>query len=266
MWKKSFLSSLIPALAIFFMLAGCSDDDTDDLIQLEEKIRGMWVNTHVDDEPVLTNEAFMTDYHADFSQLYAIGLNIDQDNRAWFENTNYTYSVEEEMIIVEGPDVFGDEFYMEFDIHEIDDEHMRYTVPTFTINGESHPDPHTYTLEKVTDDHLEDLQGTWHALSTSADGDHTEYYWNYAENGTYDIYYQDDEGNWLLHANEYNQYFLYGELLVMNFHGGPLSGNHSQDFIAWNIDIHGDSMTWTALRENDEIHSFELQRVEEPPL
>ncbi len=261
------LSGLLPALFLSFLLAGCSDDDTDDLNQVEDMLRGIWVNTHVDDEPVVTNEAFMTDYRVDFTQLYAIGLDIDDDNRAWFENTNYTYSLDGETIIVEGPDVFGDEFYMEFDIHEIDDQYMRYSVSTFLINGEPHPDPYTYTLEKVIDEPLGDLQGTWHGQSTSPDGDPTQYYWTYSENGTYDMYFQDEDGDWLVHTNEDNQYFLYGELLVMNFHGGPLSEKNHQGYQAWNIDdINGHIMTWTALRENGEIHSFELEKVEEPLL
>lgn len=259
-------SGLLPALFTSFMLVGCSDDDNDEILDLEEQIRGMWVNTQVDDEPVVTNEAFMTDYRIDFSQRYAIGLDIDDANSSWFENTEYTYSVENGMVIVEGPDVFGDEFYMEFEIHEIDDQHMRYSVPIFMINGEPHPDPHTYTLERVTDDHLDDLPGTWQAQASGANGGEAEYYFDYFMDGSYSLYFRDDEDNWLMHADEDNQYYLYGGLLVMNFNGGPLAANNEQGFEAWRIELNGDNMTWSALREDGETHSVELERVAEPPM
>ncbi len=68
------------------MLMGCSDEK----VTFDDLILGLWVNTHVNDQPVLTDEAFVCDYRADLTQLYAIVLALDEENNSWIENTAYT--------------------------------------------------------------------------------------------------------------------------------------------------------------------------------
>ncbi len=70
----------------------------------------------------------MTEYRADLSQLYAIGLVIDEDNKSWFENTAYPYVIDGKIITIEGPDTFGDYFYMEFFITSLDNDTMKADI------------------------------------------------------------------------------------------------------------------------------------------
>ncbi len=256
--KKLFF--VISAFALVLM--GCSDDET----SFDDLVVGMWVNTHVNNQPVLTDAAFVTEYRAGLSQLYATGLTIDEDNKSWFETTTFTYVVDGKNITIEGPDVFGDYFYMEFSITSIDDEKMEYVVNTFKINGEDFPDPHTYTLARVKTDLTDDFTGTWYGRNTTPGAPETYHYWDYFPDGTFDYYFQDEDENWVNKPDNDGEWYLYGNLLASNYSNDLQTGGTGRNFECWDISIDGNIMTWHGLREDGFIVTFEMEKVDNPPL
>ncbi len=244
------------------LFAGCSDEE----ISYDDQILGLWVNTHVNNKPVLTDEAFACDYRADLSQLYAIGLTLYEDNTSWVENTAYTYTINGKTIIVEGPDVFGNYFNMEFAILSLDKDTLRYDVTTFRINGEEFPDPDTYTLARVKTDLTDAFVGTWYGRSTTPGAPETYHYWDYFADGTFDYYYQDEDGNWINKPDNDGEYFLYGNLLASNYSNDLQTGGTGRAFECWNITIDGNHMAWEGLREEGLVVTFEMNKVEGPPL
>ncbi len=49
---------------------------------------------------MIADEAFVCDYRADLTQLYAIGIILDEDNKSWIENNHIATF---EMIRVDSP-------------------------------------------------------------------------------------------------------------------------------------------------------------------
>ncbi len=248
--------------AFVLVLVGCSDEK----ISFDDLVLGMWVNTHVNNQPVLTDAAFVTEYRADLSQLYAIGLVIDEDNKSWTENTAYTYVIDGKTITIEGPDVFDNIFHMEFSIISLDNDTMQYDVNKFSINGEEFPDPNTYTLARVKTDLADAFVGTWYGRCTSPGGPETYHYWDYFADGTFDYYFQDDDENWINKPDNYGEYFLYGNLLASNYSNDLQTGGTGRNFECWNISIDDNKMFWHGLRENGHVVTFEMERVDSPPL
>ncbi len=251
---------MITALAL--TLVGCSDEET----SFDDLISGIWVNTHVNNQPVLTDAAFVTEYRADLSQLYAIGLVIDEDNKSWIENTAYTYVIDGKTITIEGPDTFGDYFFMEFFITSLDNDTMKYVVNTFKINGEEFPDPDTYTLARVKTDLSDAFVGTWYGRNTTQGEPETYHYWDYFADGTFDYYYQDEDDNWINKPDNDGEYFLYGNLMATNYSNDLQTGGTGRNYECWNISINDDIMTWHGLRENGHNVTFEMEKVDSPPL
>jgi hypothetical protein len=256
--KKSFL--MIAALALVMM--GCNNED----ISFDDLVLGMWVNTHVNNQAVLTDATFITEYRADLSQLYAIGLDIDENNKSWIENTAYTYLIDGKTITVEGPDDFDNYFYMEFSILSLDEDTMKYVVNTFRINGEEFPDPDTYTLAKVKTDLTDDFVGTWYGRNTTPGASETYHYWDYFADGTFDYYYQDEDENWVNKPDNDGEYFLYGNLLSSNYSNDLQRGGTGRNFECWDISINDNMMTWHGLRGNGVVVTFEMEKVDGPPL
>ncbi len=256
--KKIFI--VITAITLIF--SGCNDDE----ISYNDLVLGLWVNTHVNNQPVLTDATFVTDYRADQSQLYAVGLVIDEDNESWIENNAYTYVIDGKTITIEGPDAFGNVFYMEFVILSLDKDTMRYAVEAFNINGEEFPDPNTYTLAKVKTDLSDAFIGTWYGRCTSPGGPETYHYWDYFADGTFDYYFQDEDENWINKPDNDGEYFLYGNLLASNYSNDLQTGGTGRAFECWDITIDGNHMAWYGLREKGLVVTFEMNKVEGPPL
>ncbi len=253
---------LLIITAIALMLFGCGDEEN----PFDYLIQGLWVNTHVNDQPVTTNEAFICDFRADLTQLYAIGLTLDEENKSWIENSAYTYKIIGKTIIIEGPDVFDNIFYLEFTILSLDEDALRYSVKIFKINGEEFPDPYIYTMTKVKTDLADNFVGTWYGRSTTGGASEAYHYWDYFADGTFDYYFKDDEENWIKKPDNEGRYFLYGNLLASNYTNDLLSGETGKAYECWSISIVDNKMTWHGLRENGLIVTFEMDKVDNPPL
>ncbi len=243
---------------------GCKKDKEIDYASL---ILGTWVNTHVDNAAAHTDASFAFEFRTDNIQPFAKGYILDENNKTWLVNNNYTYSVNGTRISINGTSVLGNRFHMEFDILSVDENSLSYSVSKFMIDDVEYPDPKIYTNKKVTTDLTSKFVGTWYGKSTTpGNADSSYHYWEYLANGHFNYYYQDDKGNWVNKPDNEGVYFLYGGLLASNYTNDLISGETGKAFECWNFRIEGSTMFWTGLRENGLVSSFRMEKAAGPPL
>lgn len=254
---------LLTGFIISFLFWGCKKEDEIDYASL---ILGSWVSTDVDNESVLTDASFAIEFRSDKTETYASGFVLDENNKTWIENENYTYTVNGNKIIIDGSDEIGSNFHMEFDILSVDQYTLKYSVSKFLVDDVEYPDTKIYINKKVKEDLTSQFVGTWHGKTTTPGStDNNYYYWDYFADGHFDFYFQDDEGNWVNKPDNEGKYFLYGDLMATNFTNNLLSGETGKAFECWNISIIGNTMFWSGLRENGLISSFQMEKVDSPP-
>jgi hypothetical protein len=262
---KNKIVHLIAFAVMFSVLAtGCKKESDPNYGEL---LLGTWINTHVNNLPVLTDESFTVSFLADQTEVYSIGVQLDDNNSTWIENDSYTYVVNGDLIIIDGSDSFGSVYHMEFKILALDEEWLNYSIEEFTVDGESFPNTKTYACYKITTDFSSEFTGTWYGECTSADcADTTSHYWEYFADGSYSYYFQDEAGNWIKKLDNEGRYFLYGHLFVSNHASDQVAGGMGKAYECWDFEIVGANMVWTGWRENEEIVTYEMNRVSGPPV
>lgn len=247
---------------ILLLFCSCKDEETD----YAELIVGKWGNTLVNYEPILTDASFICEYRSDMVQLYANGFKLDDINKTWMENDNYEYDVEDKNIIIDGTDVLDHSYHMEFEILLIDENYLTYSVKKFFIDDVDYPDSNIYTCKKVKNDYSEQFTGVWYGKCTTAGTSDTKFhYWEYFADGSFNYYYLDDAEKWIKKSDNEGGYFLYGTLLATNYTNDLVSGGNGKAYECWNIEINGNNMTWTGLRENNHVVTYQMVRVESAP-
>lgn len=242
----------------------CHKDNSQDYSSL---LLGTWVNTNVNDLSVLTDATFVMQLRSDKIELYANGNTVDKDNKTWIEDDKYSYKVNGNIITIDGVGALGGKFHMEFKIRSVDALTLNFSVNKFMIDNVEYPDPKIYMLKKVITDLGSQFVGTWYGKSTTpGSGDNNYHYWEYFADGHFNYYYQDAKGQWFKKQDNDGKYFLYGDFLASNYTNDLLTGGRGKAFECWNISIIDKSMFWTGIRENSQITSFRMDRVQSPPV
>jgi len=154
------MNKLLSAFILFsLLLVGCKKESKPDYATL---LIGQWVNTQVDNKPILTNDSFVVEYRPDMVEVYSKGFSLDSNNKSWIVNYKYTYIVDGDLIIIDGVSDPGNKFHMEFRILYLDQEILTYSVELFMIDNVEYPDPKIYTSMRVTEDLSGILTGTWY--------------------------------------------------------------------------------------------------------
>jgi len=257
--KKMLIVVVVVLLALVY---GCRKEDEPDYTTM---IRGVWINTHVNDQPVLTDLAYVMEFRADFTEIYASGVVINDSNRTWIVNDQFTYTVKENRLLIDGENDEGNQFSMEFMIIRVDESTLRYTVNKFLVDNVLYTDTKTYTCTRVTKNLKPQFEGTWYGRSTTPGSDSSYHYWDYFADGTYDYYYQNSTSQWIKKQDNEGLYFLYGDYLASRYTNDLLSGAYGKAYECWNIRIEGNKMYWTGLRQGGITTSFEMERVAGPP-
>lgn len=249
-------------LFLSLLFCGCKKEETN----YTELLSGTWVNTQINGEKIPSDSSFVSEYRPKGVQMYAQGYQLDENNKSWIENDSFTYTVEGEKIMIDGTDAMNKNYHIEMDIKTLDEESFTYSVTSFSMDHTEYPDTAVYTCLKATEDYTSSFTGIWYGSSTSpgAAGDQY-YYWEYKTDGSFNFYYQDNEGNWLVDADEESHYFLYGDFLATNYTAARVADGNNMFYDCWNIHIDGNTMTLTALRENNQIESYEMEKVESLP-
>ena len=257
------INLLISLALITILFGGCAKEDDPNYAEL---LKGTWVNTMVNDQAVLTDAKFSMEFKLDNTELYANGIQQDDNNKSWHENSNYTYSINGSIITIDGNDVLGNSYHMVFNILLLNQEELNYSVQTFELNGELITDAKTYTCEKVTQDFSAEFIGVWYGRCTSeGTTDSLYHYWEYFADGSYNYYYQDENSNWIKKSDNEGRYFLYGNLMASNYSNDLISGDTGLAYECWNFSLDGNNMVWTGLRENNVTITYEMEKVSSPP-
>lgn len=254
---------LFTGMIISVLFTGCKKDKKTDYASL---ILGVWLNTLIDNNPVLTDNSYVIEFRSNQVESYAKGFVLDSNNKTWIENAKYNYTVDGDMIIIDGIDDPGNSFHMEFKILSIDQQILSYSVRKFIINNIEYPDQKIYNCKKMTADLTKQFIGTWYGKSTTPGStDTSNHYWDYFANGHYDYYYRDGGGNWINKPDNEGFYFLYGDFLASNYTNDLIIGGKGKSFECWNISIAGDTMFWTGFRDNGLATSFRMEKAPGPP-
>lgn len=256
------LIALLAALSVCSF--GCKENDNNEMPSL---LIGKWINTQVSGSDILTDNVFFMQLRNDQTQLFAKGFDLDATNRAWMENSKYTFSSDGSTISINGTDVLGKKYKMQFNIMTLDDTQLKYSVKSFTIDGVSFPDTNTYTCRRITSDYSSQFVGVWYGKCVTAGHPDTNYhYWEYFADGTYNYYYKNDADEWIKKSDNEGKYFLYGDVFASNYTNDLISGGTGKAFECWNFSILNDTMTWTALRQGNKTVRYEMKKVSAPPV
>jgi hypothetical protein len=258
MKKSAFVFALI-----LILLSSCTNNES----EYPTLIQGLWVNTEVNHQPVLTDETFAMEFKSDGSQMFARGFQLDSLNKTWMENENYTYEMAENTLTIDGTDALDMEFHLVFEIITLNQTTLIYSVKTFTNNGLSYPDSKIYTCKRVTNDFKTSFEGIWYGHCISVGTTDLKYhYWKYLNDGNYTYYYQDSNDVWISKTDNEGQYFLYGNLFVSNYSNDLISGGTGKAYECWSFDIEADTMVWNGLRVDNKTVTYEMERVVNTPL
>lgn len=246
------------------LTAGCKKEVHPDY---ETLLIGTWINSAIDGNVVKTDNAFVCDLRADKSGLYALGVDINDDNKLWIENDDFSYSIDGDEVTIEGTDVLNRSIKIEIEIKSISATEFTGTFDQFKVDGVNYSNSKIYTFKKLTTNYSAQFVGVWYGHCTSAGTTDTKYhYWEYFADGSYKYYYQDENDNWVLKEDNNGAYFLYGNYFASNYSNDLLSGGTGLAYECWNISIAGNQMTWTGLRDNGAVVTYEMEKRDAPPV
>lgn len=253
---------IIVFITISLAFVSCKKDNHPNY---EELLQGTWVNTMVNEQPVLTDETFTMEFKAENTQLYSSGFQLDENNKSWLENSNFTYSISGSLIIIDGTDMLGNSYHIVYNILSINEYTLTYSVQTFTMNDEEIANTNIYSCKKVTEDFSTEFVGIWYGRCTTVgNADSLFHYWECTDNGDYYYYYQDENGNWVKKIETGSNYFLYGQLMAGNYSFDIVGGGTGLTFECWDFTLDGNKMVWTGLRENNITITYEMEKVSSP--
>ncbi len=252
---------------LFLLPLGCSEDEIPVGAEYTKLLIGKWVNVTANNNSILTDASFVMEFKINYVEMYATGFQLDENNKIWMENSNYTFSVNNDVISIDGKDILGKVYHLELKIISLNDSLLKYSDSKIIIDGVDYTNPVEYTCKRITKDYSSQFVGVWYGKCTSENNNDTTYhYWEYFADGSYNYYYQDENNKWIKKSDNEGKYFLYQNLFVSNYSNDLQSGIKGKAYEGWNFSISGNTMTWTGLRENNKTVTYEMTRADNPPV
>ncbi len=246
----------------------CTNEDNpvDPATNLSEMIIGKWITADIGGQAALTNAKMVTTF---ISTTKAIASSSKVD----FTEKDSKWNVyREDDVVIAGNKVtltgYPNEhttLINEYDVSSITNTELIGTWKHITVvdGVETVNTQYDIRLVKGADDYRADIIGTWEGHCTSEGSefdDGQEHRWQYNADGTY-VYYVKDGDNWVPSANTLNEYFVDGTLLCSRWID---QGQENREW--WEINIDGDKMNCTALRQKEDgstfTATFEMKKVE----
>jgi len=256
---------LICGVTVF---TSCSKDDNSVTpnLNIPEKIIGKWIISDKDGLPMPTNRTNVFTFVSATKAYMSASLNARPEvNPEWMDNIEANVTINGNLMTLT---LHADEhktMVHEFIVTDINaTEFTANHKVTVTVDGNvMFVDEDVIRLTKVTADYRTAIVGTWEGHCTSEGSvfdDGQEHRWQYNADGTY-VYYIKDGDNWVPSANTLNEYFVDGTLLCSRWID---QGQENREW--WEINIDGDKMNWTALRQKEDgstfTATFEMKKVE----
>jgi len=233
---------------------------------LAEMIIGKWIISDKDGLPMPTNRTNVFTFVSATKAYMSASLNARPElNPEWMDNIEANVTINGNLMTLT---LHADEHNTsvhEFIVTDINaTEFTANHKVTVTVDGNvMFVDEDVIRLTKVTADYRTAIVGTWEGRCTSEGSvfdDGQEHRWQYNADGTY-VYYVKDGDNWVPSENTLNEYFVDGTLLCTRW-----VDNEQENREWWEINIDGDKMNWTALRQKEDgttfTATFEMKKVE----
>ena len=249
------------------VFTSCSDDKDSDIENLSEKIIGMWLQADINGNPALTNEKSVTTFVSATKAYFSISRSdFSKTEIRWNSHQEYDVKIDGNKIVLTTK---MDEHVTLLDVYTVSSitnteligkrKHVTTRDGVEIVNTE-----YATRLVKIADDYRAAVVGTWQGRCTSEGSvfdDGQEHRWQYNADGTY-VYYVKDGDNWVPYeGNTLNEYFVDGNLLCTRWID---LGQENREW--WEINIDGDKMNWTALRQKEDgstfTATFEMKKVQ----
>lgn len=259
--KKASFVILLAVVALF--TSSCSKDK----INLSEQIIGKWETTKCLGAPtVLTNNidvlTFVSPTKAYLSASFnsSVGLGV-----LWLNQQEFDVVINGKVATLTGHIDEHTTILIELEVSSIGSNEMlaKRTITKSVDGNMVNTVSQNVRYVKIQENYKQMILGTWEGRCTSgqaASDDGQIHRWEYKADGTY-VYYEKDGDNWVpCSSNELNEYFVDGVTLFTRW------VDNGQEYREnWDIAINGNTMEWSALRQNEDGSSvvivFEMNKV-----
>jgi len=194
-----------------------------------EEIKGKWMCNEIEYLIQPTNEIFVLDFLSNGTESLSEGVTLSNiEGEYWCINSNFTYSVVEDEILISGVNLSGENIDISLKIESLTANKFVYTENYVKVNNVDISTDKTYILRRCIEDYSNQIIGTWQGKKYFSDDSSTNFYFmiNYKSDKSFDYYLKVND-TWEL-QNYTGTYFLNGELFTMNYINNSLSCyNHS---------------------------------------
>ena len=247
----------------------CTNEDnpaTPDL-NVAEKIIGKWIIAERDGQPMPSNEKIVFTFVSATKAYVSASLNSHPEvGTHWNDRLEADVTIDgNNVTVTTHPDEHKTVVEV-YTVTSIDDKEITANRKiTVTVDGNVIRSAEDFfRFVKQTTDYRTAIVGTWQGHCTSEGSvfdDGQEHRWQYKADGTY-VYYEKDGDDWVPYkGNTLNEYFVDGVLLCTRW-----VDNEQENREWWEINIDGDKMNWTALRQKEDgstfTATFEMKKVE----
>ena len=265
--KNLVLAAILICGATIFTSCTNEDNPADPAANLSEMILGTWVEADINGHTALTNEkTVMTFLSATKAINSQSRVSFTPAVPKWNNKLEFDVQISGNKVTLTGHPNDSVTLIKEYIITAINDSEIlsHYKHTTFRKGEAINKPEQDVRLTKVTADYRTAIVGTWEGHCTSEGSvfdDGQEHRWQYNADGTY-VYYEKDGDNWVPYeGNTLNEYFVDGNLLCTRW-----VDNEQENREWWEINIDGDKMNWTALRQKEDgttfTATFEMKKVQ----
>ncbi len=247
--------AIIALVATVFV--SCGKDESDgNSDNISQKLLGKWIDAEHDGLPAPTNEKWVITFVSDTSAIISTSrAEFTEEMEMWDAYRTCSVTVDGDVVTLAYFPNKQFRVVFEYKIKSItDNEFQAYSVQTIYSNGQVMASRELdIKYVKVPEDYREAILGVWegHVTSTESEHDDGEYHrWEYLDDGTY-RYYDQIDGQWQLHGNVFNAYFVDGNLLCTRWKDYGEGAVELREW--WEIaSIEDGRMDWTALRRRED--------------
>ncbi len=227
--------------AAILSFVSCDKDNNNDITdKILANVTGTWIIDQMDDADMPNNEIFVMEFDGAGVQGYGFRA-VDGDNGSWCYTT-CDYRVSGDRIYFE-----SETLDLEIQIVDIDDDDIKYRVIIYFEGDVDQQETNIYEGYKVDDDYTSQIVGAWKGSDKQyISSTENQHIWEFKADNTF-IYqsYDATSGNWVTKTDNDGTYFIYGDLLVMEYSNSELTSVDGRSCDIWEIEIETESTTTT---------------------
>ena len=255
------------------VFTSCSTDDNpvNPADNLAEKIIGKWIMNDMDGESLPTNDKGVFDFVSATKAYVSASIVAHAEmEELWSDHGEFAVEIKGNKVTLTLLYEEGVTFTIELTVNSITSTEIKTDmVISLLINGQKITSPEMpIGFKRVTRDYSEAILGLWECKGIKGGETYNDANGRleFFEDGTYNFYRLNDEGEWeAVTTREFQYYFVDGTLLATCWK------DVDKDELLhewWEIkSLKGDQMQWKALRVNEDGSTFEQitdwEKVEE---